>query len=146
MHIDKIVTWSVPDGFHQAKIVDARLIRKFALSREDEEYLRLMLELTSLINPTKKLMAKRVYRKSDSEQIIADLEHLLGDNISSVINLQGEIIGEGLMQLVGRAVDIEIVHHQGKNHNVPFCLVTQVTKPGVLIELIDDAEELKIAA
>ena len=146
MQLNKIINWVVPEGFHQAKVVDARLTRKSGSNKQDDEDLRLMLEITSLINPTKKLMAKRVYRRSDSEEIIADLEHLLGDNINSVINLQGEIIGEGLMQLVGRAVDIEIVHHQGKNHDQPFCLVTQVKNPGLLIEEIDYVEEIKIAA
>lgn len=146
MKLEKVINWVIPEGFHQAKVVDARLIKKGALVKDEEEDLRLMFEITSLINPTKKLMAKRVYRRSDSEEIIADLEHLLGEEITSVINLQGEIIGEGLMQLVGRAVDIEIVHHQGKNHDQPYCQVTQVTNPGVLIEEIDYAEEIKIAA
>jgi hypothetical protein len=138
MKVDKIQCWNVLLGFHQARIVDARLIKK-CVNNRDEFELRLIFEITSLVHPTKQYMAKKVYRKGDSIQIITDLEHLLGNDIHSVINLQGEIIGEGLVRLVGKQVDIEIEHHQGKNHDEPFCLVTQVTNPGVLIEQIKDA-------
>ena len=146
MKLEKIQSWIAPEGFHQAKIADARLTKKYGSSNKDEDELRLIFLITSLVHPIKQIMARKVYRKTDSPQIIIDLEHLLGDNINSVINLQGEIIGEGLMQLVGRAVDIEIVHHFGKNHDQPYCQVTQVTNPGVLIEEIDYVEEIKIAA
>lgn len=138
MKIEKKVSWNVLSGFHQARIVDARLIKK-CVSNKDEWELRLILEITSLVHPTRQYMAQKFYRKGDSKQIINDLEHLLGNDIHSVINLQGEIIGEGLVRLVDKLVDIEIEHRQGKNHDEPFCLVAQVTNRGVLIEELRDA-------
>ena len=76
---------------------------------------------------------------AESKQIINDLTELLGDDIHQVINLAGEIIPEALNVLVGQPVDIEIEHHHGKNHAEPFCMVSQVTKPGGLIEQLKEA-------
>ena len=135
MQIEKVVCWNLIDGFHQARIVDARLNKK-CVNSKDEWELRLIFEIISLIHPTKQYVAKRVYRKGDSIEIIADLEHLLGDDINRVINLAGEIISEALVILKGMPVDIEVEHINGKDHANPFCLVSQVRKPGVLIEQI----------
>lgn len=138
MKLEKQTSWVVIEGLHQAKIVDARLIKK-CLDNKEEWELRLIFEITSLIHPTKQYVAKRVYRKGDSEQIIADLEHLLGDDINRVINLAGEIISEALMILVGMSVDIEVEHIRGKDHENPFCFVSRVRRAGVLIEEISEA-------
>jgi hypothetical protein len=138
LKIEKQICWVLVEGFHQATIVDARLIKK-CVNTKDEWELRMIFEVTSLVHPTKQYMAKRVYRKGDSEQIIADLEHLLGDDINRVINLAGEIISEALIILVGKPVDIEIEHKHGKNHAAPFCLVSQVKNHGELIEQISEA-------
>ncbi len=135
MKIEKVICWNLIDGFHQARIVDARLNKK-CVNSKDEWELRLIFEITSLIHPTKQYVAKRVYRKGDSVEIIDDLEHLLGDDINRVINLAGEIISEALVILKGLPVDIEVEHIYGKDHDNPFCLVSQVRKPGVLIEKI----------
>ena len=135
MKLDKVVSWNLIEGFHQAKIADARL-NKRCINGRDEWELRLIFSITSVVHPTKQYVAKRVYRKGDSEEIIADLEHLLGDGINKVINLAGEIIPEALITLKEMPVDIEVEHINGKDHDVPFCLVTQVRKPGVLIEQI----------
>jgi hypothetical protein len=135
MKIEKVICWNLIKGFHQARIVDARLYKK-CVNNKDEWELRLIFEIISLIHPTKQYVAKRVYRKGDSEEIIADLEHLLGDDINKVINLAGEIISEALVILTGMPVDIEVEHIHGKDHDNPFCLVSQVRKPGVLIEQI----------
>lgn len=140
MKLDKIQSWNALAGFHQAKIVDARLTTKTVNNKEEEE-LKLIFEITSLTHPTKQYMARKVYKVSDSAQIVTDFEHLFGSDINSVINLQGEIIEGGLLLLVGKAVDIEIMHFYGKGHDAPFCLVARVTKPGVLIEVIKDGEE-----
>jgi fructose 1,6-bisphosphatase len=135
MKIEKVICWNLIDGFHQARIVDARLNKK-CVNSKDEWELRLIFEITSLVHPTKQYVAKRVYRKGDSVEIIADLEHLLGDAMNKVINLAGEIISEALVILNGMPVDIEVEHIYGKDHDNPFCLVSQVRKPGVLIEQI----------
>lgn len=136
MKILKKQSWNLPSGFHQAKIIDAQLIKG---AGKDEQYLRLIFEITSLAHPTKVYVAKRVYKRVDSEAIIDDLEHLFRGKIEQVINLSGEIIPEALVLLNGKEVDIEIEHHRGKNHDEPFCLVTQVRNNGVLIEQIRDA-------
>lgn len=137
MQINKKTEWVVPSGFHQARIVDARLIKECVNNKDTE--LRLFFEITSLLHPTKKYMARKVYKKGDSSQIITDLENVLDEQITSVINLAGEIIADALVILFGKDVDIEIAHHQGKDHEKPYCLVIQVTKPGVLIEAFKDA-------
>lgn len=97
-----------------------------------------MFEITSLAHPTKTHVAKKTYKRADSEMIIADLEHLFYGRIEQVINLAGEIIPEALTLLLGRGVDIEISHYCGKNHDEPFCLVTKVRNRGGLIERIKD--------
>lgn len=135
MKLEKVVCWNLIEGFHQATITDARLNKK-CVGNKDEWELRLIFEITSLVHPTKQYVAKRVYRKGDSVEIIDDLEHLLGDDINRVINLAGEIISEALVILKGLPVDIEVEHIHGKDHDNPFCLVSQVRKPGVLIEQI----------
>jgi hypothetical protein len=145
MRLEKVQCWNALAGFHRAKIVDARLTKK-NVNNKDEEDLKLIFEITSLTHPIKQYMARKVYKKTDSAQIITDFDHLFGSDINTVINQEGEIIAEGLLLLVGKAVDIEIMHFYGKGHDAPFCLVARVTKPGVLVEVIDDAEELKIAA
>lgn len=139
LKIQKMVSWVLIEGFHQAKITDARLINSSVPDKEECE-LRLIFEATSLLHPTKKYLAKKGYKVKDSQQLINDLTELLGDDdIPKVINLAGEIIPEALNVLVGKPVDIEIEHHHGKNHANPFCLVTQVTKPGGLIEQLKEA-------
>lgn len=138
MKLDKVINWNLNEGFHQARIADARLNKK-CVGNKDEWELRLIFEIMSSIHPTKKYMAKRVYRKCDSLEIIGDLEHLLGDNINSVINLAGEIIPDALVILQDMLVDIEVEHVHGKDHDNPFCLVSQVRKAGVLIEQIRTA-------
>jgi len=138
LKIQKMVSWVLIEGFHQAKITDARLINS-SVSKNEEWELRLIFEATSLLHPTKKYLAKKGYKVKDSKQIIKDLTELLGDDIHQVINLAGEVIPEALNVLVGQPVDIEIEHHHGKNHAEPFCLVSQVTKPGGLIEQLKEA-------
>lgn len=135
MQINKKTEWVVPYGFHQARIVDARLIKE-CVNREAE--LKLLFEITSLVHPTRKYMARKVYKKGDSSQIITDLETILGDNLTSIINLAGEIIAEALVILFGHEVDVEIEHHHGKEHDKPYCIVTQITKPGVLVDKFKD--------
>lgn len=138
MQIPKSISWNLIEGFHQARIVDARLTTQCINGRE-ELVLRLIFEITSLVHPRKKYQAKKVYRSKDHLQIDADLDELLGDGIAHVFNLQGEIIAEGLVILEGMDVDIEIAHIHGKNHDEPFCLVTRICKPGGLIESFQDA-------
>lgn len=138
MQIEKRKSWILPAGFHQAKIVDARLIQ-IGVNNKDEQVLRLIFELTSLIHPTRTYVAKKNYRHGDSQRLIEDFEHLLNGEVERVINLSGEIIPEALSLLVGKNVDIEIEHHRGKNHDEPYCLVTQVRNLGVLIEAMRDA-------
>ena len=138
MKLQKKTIWNIPSGFHQAKLVDARLIQR-AFNGKDEEVLRLLFEITSLLHPTKTYLAQKIYRCGDSKSTIEDLEHLLTGKIEQVVNLVGEIIPEALALFVGMEVDIEIEHHRGKNHDEPFCLVTQVKNRGVLIELMDEA-------
>jgi len=120
------------------KVVDARQIQR-TLNNKEEEVLRLLFEITSLLHPTKTYVAQKIYRRGDSTAIIEDFDHLLGGKIERVINLSGEIIPEALSLFVGMEVDIEIEHHRGKNHDEPFCLVTQVKNRGVLIELMKEA-------
>jgi hypothetical protein len=115
MKLEKVVCWNLIEGFHQARIVDARLNKK-CVGNKDEWELRLIFEIISLIHPTKQYVAKRVYRKGDSEEIIADLEHLLGDDINKVINLAGEIISDALITLKGMPVDIECEHRHIRCH------------------------------
>jgi len=136
MKLIKRQCWNLPSGFHHAKIVSAQLIKG---ANKEELELRLIFEITSLAHPTKIYVAKRVYRRAESDTIIDDLEHLLNSKIEQVVNLSGEIIPEALSLLVDKEVDIEIEHHRGKNHDEPFCLVAQVRNRGVLIEQIREA-------
>lgn len=138
MQIEKRKSWILPAGFHQAKIVDARLLQR-AFKGKDEEVLRFLFEITSLLHPTKTYVAQKVYRAVDSKFAIEDLEHLLKGKAEQVLNLAGEIIPEALSLFVGMEVDIEIEHHRGKNHDEPYCIVTQVKSRGVLIDLMDEA-------
>lgn len=96
------------------------------------------MELTSLVHPTKRYMARKVYRSNDGRALVADLEHLLDGRTDLVINLAGEIIPEGLLVLKDQLVDIEIEHIRGRNHEEPFCLVSQIKKSGELITTIGD--------
>lgn len=98
----------------------------------------MIFEITSLVHPTRKYVAKRIYKSSDSKALVADLEHLLGDEHTKVINLAGEIISEALVVLEGMEVDIEVQHHRSKAHEQPFCNVSQVKKRGALIETLKD--------
>ena len=138
MKIPKAISWNLIEGFHQARIVDARLTKQ-CINGKDEWVLRLIFEITSLVHPRKTYQAKKVYRSKDHLQIDADLDELLGDGIAHVFNLHGEIIPEALVILEGMTVDIEIEHIHGKNHDEPFCFVSRVCKPGGLIESFQDA-------
>ena len=93
--ITKQTCWNVPDSFHQATIRDARIL-DVEVNGKPQSALRMIFEITSLVHPTRKYVAKRIYKSSDSNALVADLEHLLGDEHTKVINLAGEIISEAL--------------------------------------------------
>ena len=132
MRINKKIAWVFKDGFHRGKIVDAALVNK-GKNGKDESELRLILEITSLLDRTRVFMAKRSYGVRDSDYIIRDLEELLGSDVEKVIDVSGEIIAEALSILVGIEVDLEIDHIQGKHYADPYCRVAQIKKAGELI-------------
>lgn len=129
MRIKKEASWNLPAGFHRAKISNAVI----ANQGTKEEELRLIFELVSLVHPLKTYVAKRTYRASDPK-VADDLQTLLGPRVIQVVNLQGEIIPQGLELLKGIEVDIQVEHIQGRDHENPFCLVTELGRAGSLIE------------
>lgn len=136
MQIEKKTCWNVPCGFHQAIIRDTRIIQTDG-SGTNQPFIRLILELTSLVHPLRKYVVKRTYRPHESSDFIADMENLLGDQCEKLATLSGEIIPEALNSLLqGMEVDIEVEHHHGKSHDQPFCLVTQIRKRGEMIETL----------
>lgn len=135
MKIRKKIAWVLNDGFHRGEIVDAALVNK----GKDGCELRLIFEITSLLHPTKKYMAKRTYGVKDSDYLIRDLEELVGDDMGKLIDVSGEIIAEALAILVGIEVDLEIDQIQGKNYDVPYCRVAQIKKAGTFDCLIGHA-------
>jgi hypothetical protein len=136
MKIEKSTCWNVPCGFHQAIIRDARIIESEHQGVYQSQ-IRLILELSSLLHPLKKYVVKKTYKLSDAADFIKDMENLLGDRCEMLANLSGEIIPEALGHLLsGVEVDVEVEHLQGKAHDQPFCLVSQIKPRGSLIELL----------
>ena len=58
MKLEKIQSWIAPEGFHQAKIADARLTKKYGSSNKDEDELRLIFLITSLVHPIKQMISQ----------------------------------------------------------------------------------------
>lgn len=136
MIVEKKTCWNVPCGFHQAIIRDARIIENNGIGT-NQLFIRLILELSSIMRPLRKYVVKRTYKPHESSDFIADMENLLGDQCEKLATLSGEIIPEALNSLLqGMEVDIEVEHHHGKSHDQPFCLVTQIRKRGELIETL----------
>lgn len=134
MKIKKKIEWISPIGVHQAKIVTANILKE-----GEVEKVQLVYKIKSVLHPTKQYLARRCYGATQSKALIADLEHLLGTDVEQVINLEGEVLPEGLALLKGMEVDIEIDHYQAENYQKPLCLVTKVRKRG---ELADSDEDL----
>jgi hypothetical protein len=139
MLVPKESTWVVPEGDHQAEIVDSRVMRQIVGGRE-EEAVRIIFKITSLQHPLKEYLAKRLYSKGEVWTFINDVRKLMGEPFAErLFTLSGELIPEAVTALVGLPADIHIVHVKGKHYENPYCMVDLVMKAGELIKRFDQA-------
>lgn len=137
MDIDKKNTYNSPKGKHRALIVDASIQRE----SNGEESLRIIYELLSATHRVFNYMARKVYKKADSGELLEELYDLLGNGIDNIIPKNRQICEEGLQMLRWLECDIEIEHIISPRHSQPFCKVTRMTKAGDLIQWSPEEEQ-----
>lgn len=121
MTITKAISWVVPEGIHEAKIVDASLIEK-----KGKQQLRLIFQIISLKHPTKKYQARCTYEEKDGSRILEDLTTILGDQVAEIIDEEGELLSGKLHLLEGERVKIDITHAHNGKYAEPYCRVRKI--------------------
>lgn len=139
MKLTKYDEWNCPENTHQAKIVDARLI-SISNSNNEEEVIRIIFELTSLVHPMKVYKARKIYKSKALYFFVKDFKEIVGEDVlAGFFTLNSELIPQALNALVRKEADIKIIHDDTKGYENPLCIVAEIKPRGALVHDLAEA-------
>lgn len=88
----------------------------------EQEYVRLVIEITSDTHPIYNLMAGKNYYESHTEELLVDFYRILDSGVAGLI-CDGQIVVDKLQLVVGKEVQFEVRHAVTNKHAKPYCNV-----------------------
>ena len=135
----KYIEWVCPQGTHQARITEARLIKN-TKGNSEAEVIDITFILPELIHPLRVYKAKIKYWSKDIRRFIKDFSEIVGnDALTGFFTMDSELIPQALSLLVNKEVDIETFHKYTEGYEEPLCKVIKIKPRGTLVHDLAEA-------